>query len=388
MSLHALGVWMVVAGAAFGVYAYLAYPLLLALLGMVIRRRLRTEDPAEWPTVSYMLPAYNEETAIAGALDAILASDYRADRRQIVVGSDGSTDRTDAIVRGYADRGVELLRMPQRCGKTETEQALRARMRGDIIIHVDAASRIAPSASKWLVRALLDPEVGVASSRNVSAPSPSERADSGESSYVGYEMWVRRLETRVYGIVGASGAFFANRRDVFTTLLPAALSRDFAAALEARRLGLRAVLVDQAICYVPRSPSLRREFRRKVRTMTRGLETLWFHRDLMNPFRFGLFAWMLASHKLIRWLALPGLALAVAGWVVLAGVQRSALMAAPVAAFGALALAGWYWPAGRPVPRVATAAAYLITGIHAALVAWYNALRGELNPIWEPTRRT
>ena len=383
-----VAVWCIGLGLGVAAYAYLGYPLILKVLGHFIGRPLRLEEPAEWPLISYMVPAYNEQASIAGALDCILASDYPAERRQIVVGSDASTDRTDEIVRGYADRGVELLRMPERSGKTATENALRRLMRGEIIVHVDAAVQIAPSATRLLVMAFCDPEVGVASSRDVSTPSPGEISDSGESSYVGYEMWVRRVETRVYGVTGVSGSFFANRNILHTELVPAALSRDFAAALVARRQGLRAVSVDQAVCFVPRSPSLRREYRRKVRTMARGLETLWYHRDLLNPSRYGLFAWMLWSHKLVRWLvpwAVAAGAIALGALTFDSALAHEALVAALVVL--AAAALGWFLPERIHRPFVVGFPAYVVSGVVAGLHAWTKALRGELNPIWEPTRR-
>jgi hypothetical protein len=277
--------------------------------------------------------------------------------------------------------------MPERSGKTATENAIRPLRRGDIVVHVDAAVRIAPDATKLLVMAFCDPEVGVASSRDISTAGVGEATDSGEGSYVGYEMWVRRLESRVYGITGVSGSFFANRRGLYPALVPVALSSDFVAAMAARKKGLRAVSVDQAVCYVPRNPSLHREHSRKVRTMARGLETLWYYRELLNPLRYGLFAWMLWSHKLVRWLTPPGLALAALGWLLLAVTWGSALFAVPLVALGALAAIGWYWPEGRRAPRSASAAAFFVSGLVAGLRAWGKALRRELNPIWEPTRR-
>lgn len=380
--------WVFGLSLAVPLYAFLGYPLILKVLALIIRRPLRWDEPAEWPSISYMVPAYNEEASIAGALDRILASDYPGDRVQIVVGSDCSSDRTDEIVRGYADRGVELLRMPERSGKTATENALRPLMRGDIVVHVDAAVLIEPSGTRKLVTALCDPEVGVASSRDISTAGSGETSDSGESSYVGYEMWVRRLETQVYGITGVSGSFFANRRDLHATLVPIALSRDFAAAMVARRQGLRATSVDQALCYVPRNPSLHREYRRKVRTMARGLETLWYHRDLLNPFRYGLFAWMLLSHKLVRWLVPWALTTA---FVALAAAASGSVLADEFLFAVLLVLAaawlGWTWPEHRRRPKVLGLPAYVVSGVVAGLHAWTKALRGELNPIWEPTRR-
>jgi cellulose synthase/poly-beta-1,6-N-acetylglucosamine synthase-like glycosyltransferase len=314
--------------------------------------------------------------------------DYPADRRQIVIVSDASTDRTDEIVRSYADHGVELLRMPQRGGKTAAENAARAVLRGEVVVNTDASVRIATDALKPLILALGDPTVGLASGRDVSVASIADTSNRGESGYVGYEMWVRRLETHVSGIVGASGCLYAIRRQLHDTLVPEALSRDFASALVSREHGFRAVSVDEAICFVPRTASLKAEYRRKVRTVARGMETLWFKRALLNPVRFGLFSWMLCSHKVTRWLA-PW-AVAAAGLAVL-DLARHHLLAqlvvlAAAGAFTALAVA-WHWPAERRLPRVIALPAFIAAGNLAVMHAFTKAIRGELNPIWEPTRR-
>lgn len=386
--LERVAVWLIALGLGIAAYAYAAYPALLKLMSRLRPRPLLVREPDEWPFISITVPAFNEERAIGATLDAILATDYPADRRQILVVSDASTDRTDEIVRGYADRGVELLRMPVRSGKTAAENAAREHLRGDIVVNTDASVRIAPGALKPLISRFADPEVGVASGRDVSVAQMDRDLNLGESGYVGYEMWVRDLETRVGSIVGASGCFYAILRRLHMTPFPAALSRDFACALIAREQGYRAVSVDEAVCFVPRIQSLRQEYRRKVRTLTRGLETLWFKRRLLNPVRYGRFAWMLASHKLVRWLAPWGLVLAGAGWLLLAAALKSVLAAVIFALPLLLAGAGWFWPEGRRAPRIVSVPVYVVSGIIAALDAWLRALRGELNSVWEPTRRS
>ncbi len=383
-----LAVGCIVFGLGIAAYAYLGYPALLKLMSRLRRRALQVDEPAEWPRISITVPAYNEERAIAATLDALLAADYPADRRQVLVVSDASTDRTDEIVRGYADRGVELLRVPVRAGKTAAENAAQQHLRGDIVVNTDASVRIAADALKPLIARFSDPTVGVASGRDVSVARLDRDANLGESGYVGYEMWLRDLETRVGSIVGASGCFYAIRKPLHLTFFPSALSRDFACALIARERGYRAVSVSEAVCFVPRIPSLRQEYRRKVRTLTRGLETLWYKRALLNPFRYGLFAWMLASHKLVRWLAPWGLALTGLAWLWLALALRSVVGTLVLVVPLLFAAAGWVWPEGRSAPRIVAVPAYLVSGIVAALDAWLRALRGQLNPVWEPTRRS
>lgn len=382
-----LAAWAIGLGVAVFGYAYVGYPVLLKLLSVLRPRRPHASEPAEWPAISITVPAYNEARAIAATLDALLAIDYPADRRQILVVSDGSTDGTDAIVRGYADRGVELVRVAVRGGKTNAENLAREQLRGEIVVNTDASVRIAPDALRPLIACFTDPAVGLASGRDVSVARTDGDLNVGESGYVGYEMWVRDLETRVGSIVGASGCFYAIRRPLHVAGFPASLSRDFASALITREAGYRAVSVNEAVCFVPRIGSLRREYRRKVRTLTRGIQTLWYKRRLLNPLRFGLFAWMLASHKLIRWLAPPGLVLAAVGWALLAVAWRSLPLALPLVVVGALAIAGWYWPEDRRAPRAVSASAYGVFGVVAALVAWARALGARRDAMWEPTRR-
>ncbi len=374
-------------GLLFG-YAYFLYPGLLRLWGMIRPVPREFGDPPEWPLVTIVVPSYNEEKAIRRTIESLLAIDYPAERRQILIVSDASTDRTDDIVREYADRGVELLRLAQRSGKTAAENAALERLRGNIIVNTDATIRIMPASLKPLIRVFQDPTIGVASGRDVSVGDLTVEANQGESGYVGYEMWVRSLETRVGSIVGASGCFYAIRRHLHETLVPAALSRDFASALMAREQGLRAVSVDAAVCLVPRTTSLQREFRRKIRTMARGLETLWFKRHLMNPLRHGRFAWMLLSHKLARWLvflAAPPALVALALLSVQSRIAAAALVGAVVGIlFGTIAMRA---PEGKRMPRLISLCGFVLASHVAGFIAWTKALRGELNPIWEPTRR-
>jgi hypothetical protein len=228
----------------------------------------------------------------------------------------------------------------------------------------------------------------VASGRDVSVGVQTAQATRGESSYVGFEMWVRSLETRIGSIVGASGCFYGIRKSLYDAHFPAALSRDFASALMAREHGYRAVSVERAVCEVPRTPSLRSELRRKTRTMARGLETLWYKRHLMNPFRYGRFAMMLIGHKLCRWLVylvLPG---ALIGLALLSVDSRAAAVLLALAAVGiGLGVAGMRWPNERaPVPFAVPG--FLLAANLAGVLAWKKVLRREPSPIWEPTRRS
>jgi cellulose synthase/poly-beta-1,6-N-acetylglucosamine synthase-like glycosyltransferase len=370
-------------------YAYVVYPLILKLFDLLAPPPQAVSPTGfDWPRISISLPIHNEEASIRATLESLLALEYPTSRRQVVVISDGSTDRTEQIVTEFAGQGIELLRLPNRVGKTAAENAAIPYLRGDIVVNTDATTRIPPTSLKSLIGAFRDPRIGVASGRDVSVGDGQSGANIAESRYVNYEMWVRALESRVGSIVGASGCFYAIRRNLHETLLPAGLSRDFASALTARERGYRAVSVDDAICYVPRTHSPRLECLRKIRTMTRGIQTLWYKRGLLDPTRFGAFALMLASHKLARWLVPLGLPAALSGIVMLA--LRYHLLAALLLAASlpvSIGILGLLWPPDRSMPRLLAASGFVTGGIVAGLMAWVMVMRGDNRPTWEPTRR-
>lgn len=391
-------VWLTLLAASASVvmYAYFVYPAILWLLAKVRHARpVVTTEPTEWPRISITLPAYNAQDTLRPVLEGLVAVDYPRDRRQILVVSDGSTDGTDDLVREYAAQGVDLLRVEGRLGKTEVENRAFDALTGDIVVNTDASVTVRADAIKKLVAAFQDPDVGVASARDVSVASVGATGHASEAAYVGYEMWVRELETSVSGIIGSSGCLYAIRAPLHRRQLPGHLSRDFSSALWARINDKRAVSVKDAVCFVPRAASMQIEYRRKIRTMSRGIQTLFFHRQLLNPLRYGAFAWMLWSHKLIRWLvpwALLSGGVAFVALAVEALTWHASWPLLGVAAIGAtagglgLATLGWLSPPGR-APKLAAMGAYFVSGSLAGLVAWKRALLDERAPVWEPTPR-
>jgi cellulose synthase/poly-beta-1,6-N-acetylglucosamine synthase-like glycosyltransferase len=386
--LESLGWTLVLVPAALFVYALFIYPALLWVLSRLAPAPKVWSDPPSWPTVSILVPAYNEEESIGGTLESLLALDYPADRREIIVMSDASTDRTDEIVAGFAARGVRLVRMPERRGKTAAENHTLALLTSEIVVNTDATIRIPAASLKPLLRVFQDPTIGAASGRDVSVGDITAEGNAGEGGYVGYEMSVRALETRLGGIIGASGCFYAIRRRLVDPAFPEALSRDFASPLRARLLGTRTVSVDEALCIVPRTRSLQAEYRRKIRTMLRGLNTLWFLRALMNPLTYGRFAWMLVSHKLVRWLGFLTLPLAPLGMLLLAASEPWATVLVVLGAAGlAAGLVALRASEERRVPKPVATAGFAVASALAGFIAWQKFFQRTSAATWEPTRR-
>lgn len=391
-----LGIVVAALPAIVAIYAYAVYPLLLWVIGG--GRRTSPDLPASTrtdgnasdnrPLVTIVVPAHNEEVQIRGAIEALLAQDYPRERTQILIVSDGSADRTNAIVAEYGGRGVELLAIPKRGGKTAAENASLPRIRGDIVVNTDASIRLYPSAVRHLVDRFADPRVGVASTRDVSVDPAGGASNQAETDYVGYEMWVRSLETRAGGVVGASGSGYAIRATLHRIPIREDLSRDFSAALTACRHGYIAVAVDDALCSVPRTTSLRSEYRRKVRTISRGMQTLLHNRELLDPQNSGLFSVKLFSHKVCRWLvpllvvpSLVALLLMSISEPIARVLVGGAVLTALAAAVGAV-LSGRRQLTGI-LSFITFATAANVAVIHAA----WRVLEGRRDQLWEPTRR-
>jgi len=357
-------------------YAWAGYPLLLAALARLIDRRVSKRSIA--PPVTFIIAAYNEERRLRAKLENTLAQDYPAPLFEVIVASDCSTDGTDAIARD--DGRVRLVRTRERRGKEAAQKLALEAATGEIIVFSDVATALSPGAVSSIVANFADPAVGCVSS--VDRFVDRDGRVSGEGAYVRYEMWLRTLETRVAGLVGLSGSFFAARRRACDPW-PGDRQSDFSTALNTARLGLRGVLDPESAGYYCNINDERAEGGRKARTIVRGLTVLARDAGMLNPFRYGLFAWQLASHKLCRWLVPIAMIAALAANLIL--VRQSPLYAAAFCAqlaFYAAALAGACTGA-----RALRIPSFMLLSHAAILIAWWRFARGERITHWTPSTR-
>jgi glycosyltransferase involved in cell wall biosynthesis len=360
------------------VYSYIGYPCALAALALVRSRPVIRR--AITPRVSFIITAHNEEARIAQKLDNTLRQDYPAAALEIIVASDCSTDRTDDIVRACGSR-VTLVRAPERRGKEAAQQLALRGASGDILVFSDVATALAPNGVSTIVSNFADPTVGCVSSEDRFVDADGRV--SGEGAYVRYEMFLRSLESRVNSLVGLSGSFFAARRGVCRRWA-ADRQSDFSTLLNAVQMGLRGVSDPMSAGYYRNINDQRREFDRKVRTVARGIAVFAANLGMLNVFRYGLFSWQLASHKLTRWLvpfALAGAALS------------SAWLAAESPLYGAAALAqGAFYAAAiagrRTGSRLLRIPAFFVVSNLAVAAAWLRFVRGDRMTTWTPSERT
>lgn len=366
---------------AFVAYAYFGYPAALyvvaGLFGTPVRRAAIT------PKVSFIIAARNEAARIRAKIENTLALDYPRDRLEILVASDCSDDDTHAIVAEYADRGVRLVAAPERRGKEFAQSLAIKASSGEVLVFSDASTWLDPDGVRNIVRNFADPGVGCVSS--VDRVVGADGRPSGEGAYVRYEMFLRSLESRVGSVVGLSGSFFAARREVCDPW-PADLPSDFNTLLNTVQKGMRGVSDPAAVGSYRDLDDPQREYSRKVRTVTRGLRSLGRNLRLLNPLRYGLWAWELFSHKLCRWLVPYAMAGALMCSLALAPGSKWYAALAAIQILG-YAFAGFVIATGRPVRGAWKIIPFFVLVNVSILHAWADALRGRQAVTWQPSRR-
>ena len=282
--------------AFFCTYSYFLYPLILKLLPA--RKSASLQDADDLPLLSLIITVHNEEARIREKLDGTLDIDYPPELLEIIIASDFSTDETDAIVESYADKGVILVRADQRKGKEYAQLCAIKASKGNILVFSDVATQIPPEAFRLLVSHFADPKVGALSSEDRFISNDGSVA--GEGAYVKYEMWLRRLESGRAGLVGLSGSFFAARREVCEHWDIYAPS-DFNTALNSAKHGLVAITCPDVVGIYKDVADPGLEYRRKMRTVIRGITAIARHTEVLNPFKMGMFSFQVWSHKIMRW---------------------------------------------------------------------------------------
>ena len=367
-------------------YTYAGFPVLVAFWGILRRMRVRQEEVT--PSVSVVVAAYNEEDVIADKLRNCLALDYPAEALEIIVASDGSDDRTEAIVAGCADPRLHLLALPRR-GKIHALYDAVSRTRSEILVFSDANTMLHPQALHKLVRNFADVTVGGVCGNQVHVKN--QRADSsegGESLYWSYDKWLKGMQTRTGSIVAADGALYAIRRNLFRMPERTAVTDDFAISTAVVQQKRRLVFEAEALGFEKATGAAGREFRRKVRLMNRGMRGVLLRRELLNPFRYGFYAVILFSHKVVRRLAPIFLLSLLASNLFLTHRRFYAVTAVLQLSFYLLAAAGGLLKsrrAGRQ--KLLSIPFFYCLANAAALVALAGLVRGEQIERWQPQRR-
>lgn len=365
--------------AAIILYTYIGYPLWLAFLKL-IRPRPVVKDPFE-PDVSVVVAACNEEHTIVRRIKNILEQEYPADKLEIIVASDGSTDRTVAAARALHEQRVKVLDLSLRYGKAVALNSGVAIAAGEIVVFTDSRQTFEPGVIRHLVANFADSTVGCASGELVFLKDESSSIQAEMGAYWKYEKWIRKAESATGSVIGATGAIYAIRREIYQPLPPWTLLDDVLTPMNIVMQGFRTVFDGNAIAHDVVSKDVAQEWKRKVRTLAGNWQLLSLAPRLLLPWTNPCW-WRFIAHKMLRIIVPFALMILLASGAVLEeGVYQVAT--GLQAMFYAVALMGMFLPATRLNKLVNLCYFFLVMNA-GAVAGFWRWVTGGCVTAWKP----
>jgi len=339
------------------------------------------------PKVTFLITAYNEERSITAKLEDTLSLDYPKDKLEVMVASDGSTDRTDEIVRGFATRGVVLKRVEGRVGKTATQnEAVKAAI-GEIVIFSDATTKYSKDAIRKIVRNYADEAVGAVSGRYEYVNPTGASVGIGTILFWKYENFIKSAQTRIKTITGCCGCIYSVRKKAYV-LLPPDIISDLVEPLKIIEKGYRIVFEPEAVAYEETTEKPSEEFKMRIRVITRAMRGILYVKSLLNPFKYPFVSFQLISHKVLRWL-IPFflIGLLVSNYFLIGTHWFYNLTFVMQISFYTIALLGMIADKlGKRFKMLAIPMYFCVVNT-ASLIAFFKTLKGQKTIVWETVRK-
>ena len=292
------------------VYTYVGYGILLYLL--VLLKRLVKGKPqqmalpadSQLPDVAFMVCAYNEQDVVEMKMQNIRELDYPKDKLHVIWVTDGSSDNTNEYLKAYPD--VKIVFSPERRGKTAALNHGISQVKSEITVMTDANTMVNREAIREIVRCMQDPQVAcVAGEKRVLSRHEGEIAAEGEGLYWKYESTLKRLDSELYSAMGAAGELNAIRTKLYDPMPETALLDDFVMSMRMIEQGYKIAYTSDAYAMEYGSANLEEESKRKRRIAAGGLQSSWWLRSMMNPFKNFVVAFQFVSHRVLRWSITP-----------------------------------------------------------------------------------
>lgn len=362
-------------------YTYLGFPLLLSLRARLEKNPIHKAPAA--PSVTIVIAAWNEERQIQRRVQNCLDQEYPGAQLDVIVVSDGSTDGTDTAVLAMTSKRVTLISLNKRQGKAVALNHGVASARGEVIVFTDARQRFAPATVRELVANFADASVGAVTGELTFEDGGQ---DAGRTHAAGMywkiEKWIRKNEGAIDSVIGATGAVYAIRKELFQPLPSGTILDDLLIPMRIAMRNYRVVFEPGALAFDSVTADYRAEFSRKVRTLAGNYQAMNFCPNLLNPWKNRLFFYFL-SHKVCRLLAPFCMVLLLVANVNVRHGWPGLLLLAQIIGYG-MALAGWGFRVMGVKERV-TAAAFTFCLLNCA--ALFGAVRFFMSRTiaWEKT---
>jgi cellulose synthase/poly-beta-1,6-N-acetylglucosamine synthase-like glycosyltransferase len=368
-------------------YAYALFPAILAAIVRWRRLSRRRQAPAspnrinsrELPRVAIVVAAHNEAAVIQAKLCNLHQLNYPAELIDIYIGSDGSTDKTNAYLRECHDPRVHVSVFEHRRGKISVLNDLMRRVDADIVIMSDANTVFAPDALKLLVDPFSDPTVGCVSGV---LHLEDNGGVSGEGIYWKYESWIKRNESKLGFVIGCNGGIYAIRRSLYQPLPASTVIEDFVISLRVLVQGYRVVLEPRAVATEPACRSVRAEMTRKSRIGAGDWQALGLTRELLSP-KYGIIAFAYWGHKVLRWSVPLFMLVSLAAAAFLMDIPVYRWLADLQLASGVVAFAAYQPRVGRRLPKITRPITYFYLMNYSLLCGFVRFVFQTQRVTWE-----
>ena len=284
------------------IHCYVLFPITLPFISEIFKRKARVDDESsELPTASILISAYNEESVIERKIQNLLELDYPKEKLEILIGDDGSADKTAEIMERYKDQGVSLIKAPQNAGKAAMLNRLQKHATGNILLFCDANTMLFPNVVRKLTDPFKDKKIGCACGHLILTDKSGSELGRGESAYWDLESEIKKFEGMMDLLIGGNGALYAIRKELYTDLpTKKSIMDDFFVTTKILQKGYYCTFISSAIGAEQTSKETAGEFRRKVRIGRANFNYMLSYLPLLNPFR-PLRCYLFMSHKVLRW---------------------------------------------------------------------------------------
>jgi cellulose synthase/poly-beta-1,6-N-acetylglucosamine synthase-like glycosyltransferase len=291
-------------------YTYIGYGMLLYVMVLIKRLFCKTSqapilpDDDQLPDVTLMICAYNEEDIVREKMENIRQIDYPADKFCVMWVTDGSNDGSNDLLKQYPE--VTLVYSPERKGKAMAMQHGLKVNKAEYVVFTDANTMLNANAIREIVRQFMKPNVScVSGEKRVAARTNDQIAAEGEGLYWKYESTLKQWDSDLYSAMGAAGELFAVKMSDYREAPTNALLDDFMMSMLIVKDGHRIAYTSEAYAMEYGSADLHEESKRKRRIAAGGLQSSWWLRNMMNPFRRFIVAFQFVSHRVLRWTITP-----------------------------------------------------------------------------------
>ncbi|WP_170227094.1 glycosyltransferase [Luteibaculum oceani] len=355
------------------------------------RKKLSDTIPREWPAVSFIIPAYNEQDFLQDKINNTLSCDYPTDKLEIIIAADGSNDDSETIVGGFK---VRYENNGSRKGKGAAMNRAAQYASHDILIFSDANAMLNKGAIKEIVLPLLSDEYAMSSGeKKVIKKSEAENASAGEGLYWKYESYLKKRDDEFHTLVAAVGELFAIKKENFTTIPENVLLDDFFEAASVLLQGKKISYVPKALATEFGSLNFKEEIKRKIRIAAGGYQSMAMFKDLFNPIRDWKVCYLFIAHRVLRWTIIPLLYFLLPCYIIYQAVVSPNLVyitlaVASVAYFIASLFGLFINIANRKAPFFLNIPFYISLMNYCALHGAFRYINGIQSGAWEKVKRS